>query len=599
MTMKCTAKRLITMLLCAMLLAGLMPVLALAEEPGVENGETIVETPDAQPENGGDEAGETETGSEAAEDAEEPEEETADESEDKASDEPAPAALSLDGEGEEEGEGETDYAAKIGSAGYETLAAAIAAAQSGDTVTLLKDVELTETITIDKGITLDLGGNTVNGICAYTFIVTGCSITIQNGTIRGSHNSKNGGAAITVADATVTLTDVFVRVNGGYTYWTGLYGVLLEDGGTLVCNNAEIRAHTYCIYAKVTSRDVSITINGGDYWAVRHKSTLSSGTIAEVEVASAEADVTINGGTFRGGQPVHVYYKDVDVQVNINGGYFTSTLDELLSIGDTEYPLDNGDFSGEAELGLFGGYYDRDVSEYVAEGYECVETGDEDYPYYVRKAAAAPTGKLENFYFGEDSDNPGRYGIFGETTGMSNLLEDTYIILCDNDGTKMATARLKSEYINTQAQDVAFVTFGDESSVWEVVWEDGMPSADALEPFMVEFFSGETRLDGVMVFAGSKDTGETWEWEELPGVTDDNPGGDTGDTGDTGAAGDTGDTGDTGGTGGADENNTSATKKTPTVPKTGDESHLWLWTALALTGCAAGAALVIARKKEN
>ena len=57
---------------------------------------------------------------------------------------------------------EATAVAKIGSVGYDTLAAAIAAAQDGDTVTMLKAYDATseETITLDTGkkVTLDLGG---------------------------------------------------------------------------------------------------------------------------------------------------------------------------------------------------------------------------------------------------------------------------------------------------------------------------------------------------------------------------------------------------------------------------------------------------------
>ena len=48
--------------------------------------------------------------------------------------------------------------AMVGETGYETLADAIAAAASGDTVTLLCDVATSEIITINKAITLDGNG---------------------------------------------------------------------------------------------------------------------------------------------------------------------------------------------------------------------------------------------------------------------------------------------------------------------------------------------------------------------------------------------------------------------------------------------------------
>lgn len=55
------------------------------------------------------------------------------------------------------------YVAQIGDAKYETLADALAAAKDGDTVKLLDNVDLTETLIIkDKTITLDLNGKTIS-----------------------------------------------------------------------------------------------------------------------------------------------------------------------------------------------------------------------------------------------------------------------------------------------------------------------------------------------------------------------------------------------------------------------------------------------------
>ena len=53
--------------------------------------------------------------------------------------------------------------AKVGDQEYATLAEAVAAAESGATVTLLKDAELTETLNINKAITLDGANHIITG----------------------------------------------------------------------------------------------------------------------------------------------------------------------------------------------------------------------------------------------------------------------------------------------------------------------------------------------------------------------------------------------------------------------------------------------------
>ena len=61
--------------------------------------------------------------------------------------------------------GETcSHQAAIGSTHYDTLKAAVDAAATGQTVTLLKDAELTETLDINKAITLDGANHKITGV---------------------------------------------------------------------------------------------------------------------------------------------------------------------------------------------------------------------------------------------------------------------------------------------------------------------------------------------------------------------------------------------------------------------------------------------------
>ena len=77
------------------------------------------------------------------------------------------------------------YGARIGTKAYETLADAIEAAQNGDVVTLTKDVS--ETISIHKNITLDLGEHELSSVENKEAITVYDldSVTIKNGTING------------------------------------------------------------------------------------------------------------------------------------------------------------------------------------------------------------------------------------------------------------------------------------------------------------------------------------------------------------------------------------------------------------------------------
>ena len=83
--------------------------------------------------------------------------------------------------------------AKVGDQEYATLAEAVAAAKSGATVTLLKDAELTETLNINKAITLDganhkITGKPSTGKTSFITVETDGDFTMKNATILPTSN---------------------------------------------------------------------------------------------------------------------------------------------------------------------------------------------------------------------------------------------------------------------------------------------------------------------------------------------------------------------------------------------------------------------------
>lgn len=156
-------------------------------------------------------------------------------------------------ENKDESKGETTgevvtYAATIdGKEGtYETLQAAIDAAENGETVVLAKDV--TENININKSITLDLKGKTLTGfgddsVVTITGAETNVTITSsaeEKGKITGGNNLSNGGG-FSIQDATVNLHNLSITENkaigiggdqGG--------GIVAYSMGELTLDHAEI-----------------------------------------------------------------------------------------------------------------------------------------------------------------------------------------------------------------------------------------------------------------------------------------------------------------------------------------------------------------------
>lgn len=107
--------------------------------------------------------------------------------------------------------------AMIGATTYDTFDAAIAAAKSGQTIRLMKNVEVNHAVTIPAGVTLDGGKNTTITLTAElangAFITaSGDNVTIQNITIDTNENAKHGVQFYCVKGGEMDK----VTVNGGY-----------------------------------------------------------------------------------------------------------------------------------------------------------------------------------------------------------------------------------------------------------------------------------------------------------------------------------------------------------------------------------------------
>ena len=100
---------------------------------------------------------------------------------------------------------------------YTTLPAALDAAQNGDTVTLLSDVDLGETyVTIDKSITFDLNGKTLSSSKTWSsdgvLLVKDAAVTVKNGTVNATGigscaiRAYRSGASMTLEAVTATVT---------------------------------------------------------------------------------------------------------------------------------------------------------------------------------------------------------------------------------------------------------------------------------------------------------------------------------------------------------------------------------------------------------
>lgn len=176
-------------------------------------------------------------------------------------------------ENKDESKGETTgevvtYAATIdGKEGtYETLQAAIDAAENGETVVLAKDV--TENININKSITLDLKGKTLTGLGNDSVVtITGAetNVTItssaeEKGKITGGNNLSNGGG-FSIQDATVNLHNLSITENKAI--GIGGAGSECTGGGGIYAKDANLTLDNVHVYENTADLEEHEAADGG------------------------------------------------------------------------------------------------------------------------------------------------------------------------------------------------------------------------------------------------------------------------------------------------------------------------------------------------
>ncbi|MCM1296773.1 MAG: hypothetical protein NC311_14645, partial [Muribaculaceae bacterium] len=155
----------------------------------------------------------------------------------------------------------TDDVASVNGIGYPTLAEAVAAAEDGDTVILLKDVELTETVNINKNLTIDLGGNTVSGNIKKPLFLGNSTVTFDNGTIVQENLSNcikwvNGGRLTLGGEngTSLTLRNTF-STNDFSTAGLNNNKVLQLSAGAAAIVNAGCTIEAVCGFGIVLQND--------------------------------------------------------------------------------------------------------------------------------------------------------------------------------------------------------------------------------------------------------------------------------------------------------------------------------------------------------
>ncbi len=119
---------------------------------------------------------------------------------------------------------------------YEGFQAALEAAEEGDTVYLMSDIEVAETINIDKELTLDLGASTITSTAAKNVIYSTANLTIE---------ATEGGIYSETARTAILQDDGVCTINGGSFKASGETGDHANGQpicNTLVLNNSDFES---------------------------------------------------------------------------------------------------------------------------------------------------------------------------------------------------------------------------------------------------------------------------------------------------------------------------------------------------------------------
>ena len=200
--------------------------------------------------------------------------------------------------------------AEIGTVKYATLAAAIAAAQAGETVTLLADITLTSKQSISKELTLDLNGKTLTGTALRTlFLGSGANVTIQDSSAEKTGKVANGykgradpyticldgysAAALTLVSGTVEAnphkTDLqSVAINTNHEK-DGPYAINIKGGKVFVPESSTNGR------AIVAGKNVTLTVEGGEIVGGLHGVDVYGGSTTAITGGSISARVVDPG----------------------------------------------------------------------------------------------------------------------------------------------------------------------------------------------------------------------------------------------------------------------------------------------------------------
>ncbi|MCD7848083.1 MAG: hypothetical protein LUG49_08690 [Oscillospiraceae bacterium] len=395
---------------------------------------------------------------------------------------------------------------------HSTLAIAVSSASEGDTITILKDTTVSETVTVDKSLEIDLYGHTISGSVSgrttAMLYVSGSDVSL---TISDSSEEQTG-----------CITNTYTSIS--YAILVANYASLTVKGGT----TSGYRALRLATYASATVEGGTLegTNNGAVYMEVSNGLVITGGTITSANswgiFQSSSSSVTVSGGTVYGKTyGIQQTSANISQRVTLNGGevsggtcalkitkYLTVPEDSTVIVtGDSVLELDLT-YSSYSNIAIAGGYFSSALEEdWCAEGYIPTEVITEgDYAGYY--------SAMKGIYLGISSDTESTIKIpatieYGEDEAIMYVLVSGDYIGTDGYYSKEAYPVTSATYAEAGHLEAGYLFAG-----WYSLSEDGI-SYKALTEFptgtdaYAKFVDANVLTTGAQISAGTESTYET------------------------------------------------------------------------------------------
>ena len=227
--------------------------------------------------------------------------------------------------------GTSVFAASVNGTPYTSLPDALAAAQDGNTVTLLSDIENDNPDTplnfnINSDIILEGNGHTISGNTALYVASGNQSTTIQNVHFENIHNSANNRSPVYASSLSGSLTITgctFVNCDWDAIQSTPVAGasIVIRDNHFEITNDASVKGQRFVHIQSGFNTDFSVTVTGNK---------MLGNTVQEA---------------------MGVYYPADTSKVNLSGNYINSSTPLCILMGngtnraELAYPMANEDMS--------------------------------------------------------------------------------------------------------------------------------------------------------------------------------------------------------------------------------------------------------------